>query len=92
MPIELDPDLIAQLRLLSKPERRSVGVAIEAVRANWGHPHLHGGVGIRRLAPNLYESRAGLQQRLIFQSLDGALYFHFIGSHDEVQKFLRSHV
>lgn len=74
MPVEIDPDLIAQLRLLSKPDRRRVGVAIEAVRANWGQPHLHGGVGIRRLAPNLYESRAGLQQRLIFQNVDGSLY------------------
>jgi hypothetical protein len=40
LPIEIDPDLIAQLRLLSKPDRRRVGAAIEAVRANWGHPHL----------------------------------------------------
>ena len=91
MPIEIDPDLIAQLRLLSKPDRRRLGKAIEAVRANWGYPHLHGGVGIRRLAPNLYESRAGLQQRLIFQDIHGSLYFHFLGNHDEVQKFLRAH-
>jgi hypothetical protein len=89
--IEIDPDLIAQLRVLSKPDRRRVGLAIEAVRSNWGRPHLHAGAGIRRLAPGLYESRAGLQQRLIFQDLDGCLYFHYLGSHDEVQKFLRSH-
>ena len=91
MPIEIDPDLIAQLRLLSKPDRRRLGKAIEAVRANWGYPHLHGGVGIRRLAPNPYESHAGLQQRLIFQDIHGSLYFHFLGNHDEVQKFLRAH-
>ena len=29
LPIEIDPDLIAQLRLLSKPDRRRLGHAIE---------------------------------------------------------------
>lgn len=65
---------------------------MESVRAQWGQPHLHGGVGIRRLADDLYESRVGLQQRLIFQKLEAGLYFHFMGSHDEVQKFLRSYL
>lgn len=65
---------------------------MERVRVHWGKPHLHGGVGIRRLAVHLYESRVGLQERLIFQNLETSLYFHFMGSHDEVQKFLRSYL
>ena len=65
---------------------------MEMVRFHWGKPHLHGGVGIRRLAAQLYESRVGLEERLIFQNLETGLHFHFLGSHDEVQKFLRSHV
>jgi hypothetical protein len=32
----------------------------------------------------------GLQKRLLFQAIDPSLYFHFLGNHDEVQKFLRS--
>lgn len=92
MAIEIDPDFLAQLRKLPKPVRRRVGLAIEGVRAHWGKPHHHGGVGIRRLAAHLYESRVGLQERLVFQSLETGLYFHFMGSHDEVQKFLRSHL
>jgi hypothetical protein len=90
--IEIDPDLLAQLRKLPKPARRRIGLAMEMVRFHWGKPHLHGGVGIRRLAAQLYESRVGLQERLIFQNLETGLHFHFLGSHDEVQKFLRSHV
>ena len=91
MAVEIDPDLLAQLRKLPKPARRRVGKAMEAVQLAWGNPHTHGGAGIRRLAANLFESRAGLQNRLIFQDVEGCLYFHFLGSHDEVQKFLRSH-
>jgi mRNA-degrading endonuclease RelE of RelBE toxin-antitoxin system len=89
--IEIDPDLIAQLRLLSKADRRKVGGAIESVRGNWGRPHLHGGAGIRRLGSGLYECRVGLRSRLLFQSLGTSLYFHFLGDHDAVQKFLRTH-
>ena len=91
MAIEIDPDLLAQLRQLPKAERRKVGVAIESVRISWGLPHLHTGAGIRRLAADLYECRMGLQSRLLFQSMDSSLYFHFLGNHDQVQKFLRSH-
>jgi mRNA-degrading endonuclease RelE of RelBE toxin-antitoxin system len=89
--IEIDPDLLAQLRQLPKTERRKVGDAIESVRADWGRPHLHSGAGIRRLGANLHECRVGLQSRLLFQTIGTSLYFHFMGSHDEVQKFLRAH-
>jgi mRNA-degrading endonuclease RelE of RelBE toxin-antitoxin system len=89
--IEIDPDLLVQLRQLSKGERRKIGSAIESVRTSWGRPHLHAGCGIRRLAADLYECRIGLNSRLLFQSLGPSLYFHFIGNHDQVQKFLRSH-
>lgn len=90
MAIEIDPDLIAQLRQLPKTERRKVGTAIESVRANWGRPHLHVGAGVRRLVADLYECRVGLQSRLLFQNVGSSLYLHFLGNHDEVQKFLRS--
>jgi hypothetical protein len=88
--IEIDPDLLTQLRQLTKVERRKAGAAIESVRQSWGHPHLHTGSGIRRLGNDLYECCIGLQTRLLFQNFGKSLYFHFIGNHDEVQKFLRS--
>jgi hypothetical protein len=88
--IEIDPDLLTQLRQLTKVERRKAGAAIDSVRESWGHPHLHTGSGIRRLGDDLYECRIGLQTRLLFQNFGKSLYFHFIGNHDEVQKFLRS--
>jgi hypothetical protein len=89
--IEIDPDLLAQLRQLSKAERRKVGAAIESVRSHWGRPRLHTGAGIRRLGADLHECRIGLQTRLLFQNIGSSLYFHFMGNHDEVQKFLRAH-
>ena len=118
MAIEIDPDLLAQLRQLPKAERRKVGAAIESVHGHWGRPRLHTGAGIRRLGADLHECRIGLQARLLFQNIGSSLYvdsfvsthvalrvphtrnlsraplrsgIHFIGNHDEVQKFLSAH-
>jgi len=89
--VEISPDLLREIRKLSKGKRVGIGAAIESARQAWGRPHEHSGLGIRSLGGGLYECRSGLDQRLVFQSLDGLLYFHFLGNHDEVRCFLRSH-
>jgi mRNA-degrading endonuclease YafQ of YafQ-DinJ toxin-antitoxin module len=87
----IDPDLLDHLRQLPKEKRSIVGTVIESVRQAWGAPHAHSGIGIRNLGSGIYECRIGLNQRLVFQSLENGLYFHFLGTHDEVKRFLRSH-
>lgn len=91
MRVEISPDLLRQIRKLSKAKRASIGAAMESASQSWGRPHEHSGIGIRSLGSGLYECRSGLDQRLVFQSLEDALYFHFVGNHDEVRNFLRSH-
>jgi mRNA-degrading endonuclease RelE of RelBE toxin-antitoxin system len=89
--VEISVDLLRAIRKLSKGKRAAIGAAIESTRQAWGRPPEHLGLGIRSLGSGLYECRSGLGQRLLFQSLDGLLYFHFLGSHDEVKIFLRTH-
>jgi mRNA-degrading endonuclease YafQ of YafQ-DinJ toxin-antitoxin module len=73
-----------------------VGRLIQRVQDNFGHPHLHSGTGIRDLSPkgsrlNVYECRIGRGLRLIFTlKTPATLYFHMIGNHDEVRRFLKS--
>jgi mRNA-degrading endonuclease YafQ of YafQ-DinJ toxin-antitoxin module len=73
-----------------------VGKLIQSVQDNFGKPHLHFGMGIRDLSPkrshlNVYECRIGRGLRLIFTlEPPSLLYFHMIGNHDEVRRFLRS--
>ena len=88
--IEFDPDLIEQIRLLDKQQRKAIGELIEKVRLGFGQPHLHGGTGLRALHSDVYECRLNLRQRLVFSLEPGSLYFHFIGSHEEVRRFLRN--
>jgi len=46
---------------------------------------------VRDLGHGFYECRKGLKQRLVFEHSQGLLYFHILGDHDKVRKFLKRH-
>ncbi len=89
MRIEIDPGLLDQLYELDKRDRKELGDLIQEVRRSFGQPHLHAGTGIRDLLPGVYECRRNLHQRLVFTAHKGYLYFHLLGNHGEVKRFLR---
>lgn len=86
--IGIDPKLRRFFRELPKSQRFEVGSLIEKVRQNFGNPHLHTGIGIRKLTGKFYECRWRLATRLVFEKRDSVLYFHLSGNHDEVKRFL----
>ena len=51
--------------------------------------HLPAGFGLTRLLPRLYEIRSGLSQRVLFWRTQDEIRFTFVGSHDEVRRFLK---
>jgi mRNA-degrading endonuclease YafQ of YafQ-DinJ toxin-antitoxin module len=63
--------------------------AMRAALNSYGQPHLHAGLGLRRIPPFM-ECRCGLDLGLIFQREGDALVFHLCGTHDEVQAFLKN--
>jgi mRNA-degrading endonuclease RelE of RelBE toxin-antitoxin system len=87
--IELTPELKAAIRRLPKSQRKQIGDVITAVRDGFGAPHLHSGLGIRRLRGSLFECRVGLKLRLVFDAEPGALSFTDIGTHDQIRKIIR---
>ena len=88
--ISFDGDFLKQLRLLEREEHQIIGKAINDVSAAWGQPHLHAGTGLRKLREKIFECRSGLKTRLVFELLaDGSLYFHLMGNHDEIRRFLK---
>jgi mRNA-degrading endonuclease RelE of RelBE toxin-antitoxin system len=87
--IELTPELKAAIRRLPKSQRKQIGEVITAVRDGFGGPHLHSGLGIRRLRGSLFECRVGLKLRLVFDAEPGALSFTDIGTHDQIRKIIR---
>ena len=76
------------LKSLPADRRLEIFAAMKAAGAVYGQPHLHAGLGLRRIKPFL-ECRCGLNLRLVFQREGPALIFHFCGSHDEVEAFIK---
>jgi len=84
--------LLATPRLLESipaARRAEILAAMKAAGEAYGQPHLHAGVGLRRIRAFM-ECRCGLDLRLIFQREKDALVFHLCGTHDEVIDFLKN--
>jgi len=86
------------MRLLATPRflksvpparREEVLAAMRAAGLGYGQPHLHAGLGLRRIKAFM-ECRCGLDLRLVFQREGQALVFHLCGTHDEVESFLKN--
>ena len=86
----IEPNVQKQLRALPKEQRASVVLSALEVGHVFGKPHEHTGLGIRKLRRDLFECRAGLDLRVVFRVSPEELIIRFVGTHDEVQKFLRS--
>ena len=89
-PLVVSPEALRRLTELPRPSRDLCQDAIFAVVEAFGRPHTHLGLGIRKLKPSLFECRAGLNLRILFRDRPDSLCITFIGTHDEVQKELRS--
>jgi hypothetical protein len=62
---------------------------LRQMQSGFGQPHLHTGLSIRKLAPDVFECRMDLKTRLVFTAEKGVLTFDFAGNHGEVQSYLR---
>lgn len=81
--------LIRQLAELQKSEREDAWLALLEFLSAFGRPHVHAGLGIRKLAPHVFECRAGLRLRLVIRDKPEALEVQFIGTHDEIRRLNR---
>jgi len=84
------PPAIARMTALPLSKKHECWLAISQLPEAFGRPHEHSGLGIRKMKPNVFECRAGLDLRLLFVEEDDALYVTFVGTHDEVRKQLKS--
>ena len=90
-PLDLSGRFRAAVRKYPKETRGKIGRALQSLERDFGHPHRHQGLGIRKLSPAYFEIRVGLDLRLVFQNRPDCLLFVMAGDHDEVQAFLRRH-
>jgi mRNA-degrading endonuclease YafQ of YafQ-DinJ toxin-antitoxin module len=78
------------VRDLGEDQRRAVFEVMLGLSRALRDPHLHAGLGIRKLhRSGVFEARVGLGLRLVFAVDDEVLALVRVGSHDEVRRYLR---
>lgn len=89
-PLSIDPRVLARLRELPQDERAECLLALCELTEGFGRPHVHSGLGIRKLGNKLFECRVGLAFRFVFQDRLNDIFVSFLGNHDEVKTLLKS--
>lgn len=87
--LSIDPAVLKRLRDLPKNDKTECLLALCDLADGFGQPHLHSGLGIRKLGRNLFECRGNRSLRFIFQDYPEQLYIAFLGDHDDVRALLR---
>lgn len=90
MRIDLHPRFRKVVGKLSATDRKQIAASLIALRDGFGFPHLHTGLGIRRLRKDLFECRAGLHWRIVFFAEKGLITAYDIMTHDQIKTWLRS--
>jgi hypothetical protein len=89
-PLAVTPDVLERLRGLAKGDRTECLLALCELAEAFGRPHVHAGLGIRRLGDRLFECRGTLALRFLFQDRPAELFVSFFGNCDEVKALLRT--
>jgi hypothetical protein len=87
--LSIDPAVLKRLRDLPKSDKVECLSALCDLAEGFGQPHVHSGLGIRKLGQNLFECRGNRSLRFIFQNRPAELFISFLGDHDEVRALLR---
>ena len=89
-PLIIEAELLKQLVALPLAQKEACWEAIQAVPETFGRMHTHSGLSIRKIRPHLFECRAGLNLRLLFTDEADGVHLAFVGTHDQIQKELRT--
>ena len=88
--LSIDPAVLRRLQNLPKSERAECLLALCELPESFGRPHVHSGLGIRKLGDTIFECRGNASLRFIFQVRLADLFVSFLGNHDEIKALLRT--
>ncbi len=90
MKIVLEEGFLRRCRSATGEQRSAILDTFANLRTALANAQQHSGLGVRKLHPfELWEVRLGLSLRAVFFHKDDSAVFVFLGTHDEVQAFLR---
>jgi hypothetical protein len=91
MTISLHRHFIEQVQRQPAAIRAAVFDAILALPDAFRRPAQHSGLGLRKLHPSgVWEVRIGLDLRALLQTAPDTAVLRFLGTHDEVRKYLKN--
>ena len=87
--IEFIERFAKDVQVLPAARRLEIEETLRRLSQTFVQPHLHTGLGVRRLKHNDFECRVGRDLRLVFK-LDGSvLTMTRIGNHEDVRRLIR---
>ena len=89
-PLVVKPAVFTRLAGLPKSERDECWDALLQLAETFGQPHVHSGIGIRKLGRLLFECRGNRSLRFLFLNLEDSLEVRFLGDHSQVRQELRA--
>jgi hypothetical protein len=89
-PLSIDPAVLRRLRNLPKDARAECLFALCELPESFGRPHVHSGLGIRKLGEKIFERRGNVSLRFIFQDRPSELFVCFLGNQIEVKALLQT--
>ena len=91
MRIALTARFVRDVDGLSDDRRLAVRAALRALPDIVGRPHLHAGVGLRKIHPSgIWEARAGLGIRIVLAIEGDLATLVRAGTHDRIRRYLKS--
>jgi hypothetical protein len=80
---------LKSLSKLNAEQKAKAEAVLCALMEAFGKPHLHAGIGVRKLTPDYYECRIDLRWRILLRQRGDNLLAYEVMSHDEIRAFLR---
>ena len=89
--IELGSSWNRWAKLRTEAELVEIHNRLQVLKTGFGKPHVHAGIGVRRLRKELFEFRAGLNIRVVFWLVKPrTLRLAMCGNHDDVRTWIRT--
>ncbi len=88
--IEVSKRFKAAARSLSDEQLDQLVEALRLLPVAFGQPHQHRGLGIRRLKGREFEFRINRDTRVVFTLEGSTAILRLVGSHDDVQRYLKN--
>jgi mRNA-degrading endonuclease RelE of RelBE toxin-antitoxin system len=82
------PSFDRAFRDLSPQIQAEVRSAITLLPEAFGKPHIHAGLGVRKVGKYI-ELRVGLKWRVLFMIRKGDVVLVTVGNHDDIVRFVR---